>query len=736
MQLPARLIAALLAMSVLIHGGAYAEPAAMGGAAGLTAGSSAKPLIRYPATRALDLVEDHFGVKVRDPYRWLEQDVRRDKAVEDWVAAENRVTRSYLDKLPGRDLLRKRMAKLFDYGRFSTPRKAAGLYFYTYNSGLQNQSPLYVRQGLHGEQRLLLDPNALADDGTTALAEWEPAPNGRLLLYATQDAGTDWRTLHMLDVATGRTFHENIPWVKFSSLSWDARSEGFFYSRFEAPAPGEAFQSASRGQKVWYHRVGTPAAQDRMVYETPDRPELNHRARVTDDGQWLVITSSRGTEARQEITLIALNGFLAGGPVKTRPLVRGLQNEWRFVGSRGDTMWFVTNLDAPNSRLVTLDAKRSRRRPAEIVAQRAQTLSGASMIGSRIVIAYLADTRTYAELVEMDGRRVGDVPLPGIGTAAGFAGKGGDPETFFSFSGFTMPSTVYRYDTGTGTIEIFAQPRLAFDPEAFVTVQLTYPSKDGTMIPMTIIRRRDIAISGRTAPTLLYGYGGFNISLNPGFSATRLAWLEQGGAVAIANLRGGGEFGQSWHDAGRLQNKQNVFDDFIAAGEYLKANGYTGKDQLAVEGRSNGGLLVGAVVNQRPDLFAAALPSVGVMDMLRFDKFTVGRFWIDDYGDPGKAEDFPLLYSYSPYHNILPGKDYPAILVTTGDTDDRVVPAHSFKYAAALQAADIGSKPHLIRVETRTGHGSGKPVDKVIDEYSDIYAFAAYWTGLKISDPD
>ncbi len=734
MRVSARLLASPLAMFALIAVGAHAEPLAKGARAGSNADTG--PVIHYPVTRSLDLVEDHFGVKVRDPYRWLEQDVRQDKAVEDWVSAENRVTRSYLDKLPGRDQLRSRMAKLFDYGRFSTPRKAAGLYFYTYNSGLQNQSPLYVRLGLHGDQRLLLDPNKLTDDGTTALAEWEPAPNGRLLLYATQDSGTDWRTLNLLDVTTGRTLDEHIPWVKFSSLSWDSRSDGFFYSRFDAPEAGQAFQSASRGQKVWYHRVGTPVAQDRMVYATPERPELSHRARVTDDGQWLVITSSRGTEDRQEINLVSLDGFASGDAVKVKSLVRGLEHEWRFVGSRGNILWFVTDLGAPDNRLVTLDAARVHRKPVEIVPERAQTLSGASMIGNRIVIAYLADTRTYAELIELDGRKVGDVPLPGVGTAAGFAGRGGDPETFFSFSGFTMPSTVYRYDTGSGNIEIFAQPKFAFDPESFVTTQIVYPSKDGTMIPMTIIRRKDIAISGKTAPTLLYGYGGFNISLNPGFSATRLAWLEQGGAVAIANLRGGGEFGQSWHDAGRLKNKQNVFDDFIAAGEYLKANGYTGKDQLAVEGRSNGGLLVGAVVNQRPDLFVAALPSVGVMDMLRFDKFTVGRFWIDDYGDPSKAEDFPLLYSYSPYHNILSGKDYPAILVTTGDTDDRVVPAHSFKYIAALQAADIGPKPHLIRVETRTGHGSGKPIDKVIDEYSDMYAFAAFWTGLKISDPD
>ncbi len=386
-------------------------------------------------------------------------------------------------------------------------------------------------------------------------------------------------------------------------------------------------------------------------------------------------------------------------------------------------------------RLVTLDAADPAAPPFEVVREQPDTLTGGSLIGERIILAYMENAKTVAQLFELDGRAVGDVPLPGVGTAAGFSGKAGDSETFFSFSSFTMPSTIYRYDTATGATSIFAQPELGFDPQNFVTEQLFYPSKDGTKIPMFLIRRKDIALASKPAPTLLYGYGGFNISITPGFSATRLAWLEQGGALAIANLRGGGEFGKAWHDAGRGQNKQNVFDDFIAAGEFLKANGYTGQDQLAIEGRSNGGLLVGAVVNQRPDLFAAALPGVGVMDMLRFDRFTAGRYWVDDYGYPSKRRDFRLLYSYSPYHNIMAGKDYPAIMVTTADTDDRVVPGHSFKYAAALQAARIGAKPHLIRIETRAGHGSGKPTDKIIEEFSDMYAFIANWTGLAITDP-
>src|SRR3546814_74143 len=409
-------------------------------------------------------------------------------------------------------------------------------------------------------------------------------------------------------------------------------------------------------------------------------------------------------------------------------------HDWRLVGNVANKLYFLTNKGAPQLRLVTLDAERPNAPPVEIVPEREETLAGGSMVGDKIILAYLQDAKTVAEMVHLDGTPAGDVPIPGIGTAAGFSGKGGDPETFFAFSDFTTPTTVYRFDTSTGEITIFAQPKIAFDPTAYVTQQLFYPSKDGTPIPMFLIRRADVAQSGKSAPTLLYGYGGFNISLTPDFSATRLAWLEQGGAVAIANLRGGSEYGASWHDAGRLLNKQNVFDDFIAAAEYLKAQGITGEDQLAIEGRSNGGLLVGAVTNQRPDLFAAALPIVGVMDMLRFDRLTAGRYWVDDYGYPSREADFRNLLSYSPYHNIRSGLDYPAIMVVTADTDDRVVPGHSFKYAAALQHAQIGGKPHLIRIETRAGHGSGKPTDKIIEEFSDMYAFIARWTGLEIKD--
>ncbi|HKX21761.1 MAG TPA: prolyl oligopeptidase family serine peptidase [Rhizorhapis sp.] len=690
--------------------------------------SAALARLSYPPTRRLDLVEKHFGVEVADPYRWLENDVRQDRTVRDWVTAQNQVTNAYLETLPGREILKKRMKALMDHDRYGTPRKAGQRYFYTYNSGLQNQSPLYVRDGLTGRQRLLLDPNAFSADEATALAEWEPSPDGAHLLYAVQDGGSDWRSLHVLDVASGKTLSDEIRWVKFSELAWDSEGKGFFYSRFAVPSEGEAFQSTNLNQQVYYHRLGTPQSADKLIYATPKRPKLGHTAKVSDDGRWLLITSAQGTDDKYELTIADLDDPAR----KPWTLVKGLEHDWRLIGNVGSKLYFLTNKAAPRLRLVTMDALNPARPPAEIVPERKETLAGGSMIGDRIILAYLSNARTVAEMVDLSGRPAGDVPLPSIGTAAGFAGKAGDPETFFAFSGFTTPTAIYRFNTSTGEIRVFAEPKVDFDPARYVTQQVFYPSKDGTPIPMFLVRRADVAQSGKPAPTLLYGYGGFNISLTPGFSATRLAWLEQGGAVAIANLRGGGEFGAAWHEAGRLHNKQNVFDDFIAAGEFLMAQGITGKGQLAIEGRSNGGLLVGAVLNQRPDLFAAALPAVGVMDMLRFDRFTAGRYWVDDYGYPSRKKDFRTLLGYSPYHNIRTGIDYPAIMVVTADTDDRVVPGHSFKYVSALQHADIGDKPHLIRIETRAGHGSGKPTDKIIEEFADMYAFIARWTGLKI----
>jgi prolyl oligopeptidase len=695
-------------------------------AALISAPIMAETPLTYPETATVPQVDEAFGEKIADPYRWLESDVRVDVKVRDWVTAQNKVTDAYLATLPGRDAFKARMKTLYDYERMGTPRKAGTRFFYSRNTGLQNQSTLWVRDGLGGTPRQLLDPNLWAKDGATALAEWAPSDDGRYLAYGIQDGGTDWRTLRIIDATTGAELADRVEWVKFSGIAWKPDGSGFFYSRFARPDEGAKFQSLNLNQQLWFHKVGTAQDADVLIYATPDRPKLGHSGQVTDDGKWLVITSAQGTDPKVDITVAPLTGSGVGA---MRSLVTGLANNWELAGSVGTKFWFVTDLDAPKGRIVTVDVAAKKSKFAAVVAQDADTLVGASLVGKRLVVAYLGDAKSEAQLFELDGKRVGRVELPDTGTASGFGGKTGDPESFYTFTGFATPATVYRYDSATNTSSIVFQPKLSFDPAAFETQQLFYPSKDGTKIPMFVVRKKGAAAP---ASTLLYGYGGFNISMTPGFSATRLAWLEAGGVLAIANLRGGGEYGKAWHEAGKRTQKQNVFDDFIAAGEYLIAEGVTSKGKLAIQGGSNGGLLVGAVVNQRPDLFAAALPAVGVMDMLRFNRFTAGRYWTDDYGDPGVEADWRVLRAYSPLHNIRIGVDYPAILVTTADTDDRVVPGHSFKYAAALQAAKLGDKPQLIRIETRAGHGSGKPTDKIIEEAADQWAFIAKWTGMAV----
>jgi prolyl oligopeptidase len=688
-----------------------------------------RPVPNYPHSRAVDLVEDQFGEKVADPYRWLENDVRNDPEVRGWVNEQNAVTNAYLKTLPGRDVLATRMKALMNFERFGTPRKGGSHYFYTRNDGLQNQPVLWVRDGLSGTPRVLIDPNTWAKDGATALAEWTPSDDGQFLLYAIQDGGSDWRTLRVLDVATGKPLADEVKWVKFSSLHWLKDGSGFFYSRFAEPDAANQFQSLNLNQTVYFHRIGTAQKDDVKIYATPSHPKRGHDAQVTDDGQYLLITSTEGTDERYELHVGKIEGTW---PVKLKPLVKKLEHDWQLAGSIGSQFWFLTNRDAPRGRIVKIDVAAKKPRWSEIVPQTSDTLVGASIVGERIITAYLGDAKSEAEVRTLEGAPAGRISLPDIGTAAGFGGRAGDPETFYTFSSYAVPPTVYRYNTATGKAEIFAQPKVAFDPKDYLTEQRFYTSKDGTRVPMFIVRKKTTKPG---APALLYGYGGFNIAQTPNFSAPRLAWIEQGGVLAVANLRGGSEYGKAWHDAGRLARKQNVFDDFIAAGEYLISEGITAPGKLAIEGRSNGGLLVGAVVNQRPDLFSAALPTVGVMDMLRFNRFTAGRYWVDDYGDPGKEPDFRVLRSYSPYHNIRSGTAYPAIMVMTADTDDRVVPGHSFKYAAALQASQIGDKPHLIRIETRAGHGSGKPTDKLIAEFSDAYAFIGKWTGMEIKAP-
>ncbi|MEO6226063.1 MAG: prolyl oligopeptidase family serine peptidase [Sphingomicrobium sp.] len=682
------------------------------------------PAVAYPLARTTSVVETRFGVQVADPYRWLENDVRTDPEVSQWVDAQNRVTNDFLARLPARAALRQRLTELFNYERFSAIEKKGGRYFYTRNSGLQNQFVLYVRDRLDGEGRMLIDPNPWSTDGATALAEWQPNDQGTKLLYAVQDGGTDWRTLRVRDVVTGRDTGDEIKWSKFSDLTWAKDGRGFYYARYAEPAAGQVYQGSSKDQKIYFHKLGAPQSADRLVYATLAQPGLYHSTSLTDDGKRLVITSSEtGTGYQASVIDVSRPGS------KARELAPGFADNYAYVGSIGSVLYFVTNKDAPRLKIVSVDAAAKSPLFKTVVLESDATLEGADLIGGRIVARYLADVKSEVRVLALNGKLVRKVDLPGIGATLGFAGDFDDPEAFFAFTSYNRPTSVYRYNVQTGEQTVWAAPKVAFNPDEYSVEQRFYQSRDGTRVPMFIVKKKSVT---GPAPTLLYGYGGFDISMTPSFSSTRIAWLERGGIYVVANLRGGGEYGRAWHDAGRLAKKQNVFDDFIAAAQYLKANGITSPHGLAIDGASNGGLLIGAVVNQRPDLFDAAHPAVGVMDMLRFDRFTEGHSWVDDYGYPAKESDFRTLLAYSPYHNITPGVHYPPLLATTADTDDRVVPGHSFKYIAAMQAADPTGAPHLIRIETRAGHGSGKPTAKVIEETADVFAFLGHFTGLDL----
>jgi prolyl oligopeptidase len=709
-----RVLAVALLSSITLMTG----PASAAGQAAQTA-----PAIVYPQSRTTDVVDDHFGVKVADPYRWLENDVRNDAEVANWVTAENKVTDAFLQTLPLRDWFKQRMTALYDYERYGLPAKKGGRYFYQHNAGLQNQSPLYVRDGLNGDPRLLIDANTWSKDGATALAEWTPSDDGKLLAYAIQDGGTDWRTVKVMDVATGKILTDELKWLKYGgNVSWAKDGSGFYYSRYPAPVAKATFQNATLNHKVYFHKLGTKQAADRLVYSTPANPKLSHYAQVSADGHWLVIsTNLAGDENDVHVVDLKQPG------AKPIALFTGLKNQWNYVGNEGSRFFFATDKDAPMKRVVAVDAIR-RIAPVTVIPAAKSALDNVSLIGGKLIASYLVDAKSEVQVYDTDGKQLSTIALTGLGTVSGINGKDNDPETFFAFTSFNRPTTIYRYDASTGQATEWAAPKLTFDPNSISVEQRFYTSKDGTRVPLFIVRKK-----GTTgpAPTMLYGYGGFNIPITPSFSPADVAWIERGGTFVVANIRGGSEYGNAWHDAGRLSHKQNVFDDFIAAAEYLKANGISTPHGLSAIGRSNGGLLIGAVTNQRPDLFDAVSPGVGVMDMLRFDQFTAGRYWVDDYGHPDKEADFKTLLAYSPYHNIKGGKAYPPLIAVTADTDDRVVPGHSFKYVAKLQnTADVGTAPHLIRIDTRSGHGSGKPITKIIDEYSDVYAFLGHFTGL------
>jgi prolyl oligopeptidase len=682
-----------------------------------------------PRARTGNVLDDYHGTKVADPYRWLEDTDAPDTKA--WVEAENCVTFAFLEKIPEREQIKQRLTKIWDYPKFGTPFKDGGRYFFFKNDGLQNQSVLYVQRTLADPPAVLLDPNRLSEDGTVALSALEVSDDGRYLAYSTSASGSDWQEFLVRDIATGRDLADHLKWVKFSGASFTKDGAGFFYSRYPQPE-GAALQSVNRDMKLYYHRVGTDQSADVLVYERPDQPDWGFGAGVTDDGRYLVTSVWLGTDRRNRVYYQDL-----GDPM--RPVVKGemvrLLDEfdagYGFAGNDGPVFYFWTDLDAPRGRLVAIDTRNpARANWREVIPQGKDVLQGAQIVNHTFVASYLVDARSALRLFGMDGTPKGEIALPTLGSLGGVSGRPDEPEMFYAFTSFLYPTTIFRYDFTTGRSEVFKAPELDFDASGYETRQVFYGSKDGTRVPMFITYKKGIPMDGSN-PTYLYGYGGFNISITPSFSPGILAWLEMGGIYAVPNLRGGAEYGEEWHQAGMLEKKQNVFDDFIAAAEYLIRERYTSTPKLAIGGGSNGGLLVGAAMTQRPELFGAALPAVGVMDMLRFHKFTIGWAWVTEYGSADSANQFDFLRKYSPLHNLKPGTAYPATMVTTADHDDRVVPGHSFKFAAALQAAHTGSAPVLIRVETKAGHGAGKPTAKVIEEQADRWAFLVEVLGMR-----
>ena len=681
----------------------------------------------YPVTKTVDQVDDLHGTPVEDSYRWLEDDVRTNPEVASWVESQNKVTFNFLKSIPQREAIQKRMTELWNYEKIGAPFKRGGRYYFSRNDGLQNQNVLFQQETLNSDSSVLLDPNSWSKDGTVALSGTAFSDDGRYVAYGIQDAGSDWNTWRIMEIATNRVLEEELKWVKFSGAEWTPDSRGFFYARYPQPEEGAAFTSLNTNMKVYYHRVGTLQSSDVLVYERPDHPEWGFQLSVSEDGHYLIITVWQGTDDRYRIVVKDLTEPY-GLPYQ---LIDNFEHEYSFVGNDSQVLYFKTNVDAPNRRVIAIDLKKpARENWTQVIAETDNAMDGVGIVGNMFVCSYLKDAKTQIKLHSMDGTFVREVEFPGIGTAAGFDGRRKDTETFYSFSGFAVPTTIYKYNMITGESQLYRKSQVKFNPDEYETSQVFYASKDGTKVPMFITHKKGLQLDGNN-PVLLYGYGGFNISITPTFSVSRVTWMEMGGVLAVANIRGGGEYGERWHKAGTKQNKQNVFDDFIAAAEWLIANKYTSPKKLAIQGRSNGGLLVGACMTQRPDLFGACLPGVGVMDMLRFQKFTAGRFWTDDYGSADVAEEFPALLKYSPYHNIKGGVQYPATLITTADTDDRVVPGHSFKFAAQLQASQSGVAPTLIRIETSAGHGAGKPTAKIIEESSDELAFLVKTLGMK-----
>ncbi|MBD2771037.1 prolyl oligopeptidase family serine peptidase [Iningainema tapete] len=673
--------------------------------------------LTYPTSRKSDQVDNYHGTQVADPYRYLEDpDSAETKA---WVEAQNKVTFGYLNEIPAREKIKQRLTQVWNYEKYSLPFKEGANYFYFKNDGLQNQSVLYTLTSLDAEPKVLIDPNKLSEDGTIALAGLSISENGKLLAYGLSTSGSDWQEWKVRDVETGKDLQDHLKWIKFSGASWTHDHKGFFYSRYDEPKEKGKLEDVNYYQKLYYHRLGTPQSEDILIYQRSDQKEWGFSGDVTEDGRYLIISVWLGTDPKN----LVFYKDLTNPKAEVVELINKFEADYSFIDNIDSIFYFRTDLNASRGRVIAIDTKNSSTGGAqEIIPQAAETLESVGILNNQFVADYLKDARSQIKIFDLKGNFVREVELPGIGSVSGFNGKRNDTETFYSFTSFTTPGTIYRYDMVSGKSQVFRQPKVDFNPAEYETKQVFYRSKDGTQVPIFITHKKGIKLDGNN-PTYLYGYGGFNVSLTPFFSVSNLIWMEMGGVTAIANLRGGGEYGEEWHQAGMKLKKQNVFDDFIAAAEWLIANKYTKSAKLAIGGGSNGGLLVGACMTQRPDLFGAALPDVGVMDMLRFHKFTIGWAWISEYGTPENLEEFKALYAYSPLHNLKAGTAYPATMITTADHDDRVVPAHSFKFAATLQAAHAGDAPVLIRIQTKAGHGAGKPTTKIIEEAADKWAF-------------
>lgn len=669
----------------------------------------------YPTSEKGTQVDLYHGVSVADPYRWLED--ANSEATKAWVQTQSKFTQDYLAQIPQREAIKERLTKLWNFERFGVPKYEGKRYFMTRNDGLQNQAVLYTMRDLKETPRLLLDPNTLSADGTVALTEIRVSPNGKYLAYGTAASGSDWNEWQVRDIQTGKDTADHLKWIKFSEVEWRRDSKGFYYSRYDEPKESTKLADVNYFQKLYFHKMGTPQSADVLVYERKDEKEWGFEAKTSADGRYLIIRIGAGTDDRNRIYYQDLKKKNA--PIQK--LIDQFDASYDFIDNDGPIFWFRTDKDAPRGRIVKMDLRKPGKL-IEVVPQAEQAMHGASIIGNRLLLSYLKDARAQVLQYDLHGKLEREVALPGLGTVKGFEGGKKDQQSFYSFANFTTPASIYRYDIKTGESKQVFAPKLDFASDRYETRQVFYRSKDGTKIPMFISAKKGVALDGNN-PTVLYGYGGFNVSLTPSFSSVNAAFMEMGGVYAMPNLRGGGEYGNAWHDAGTKLHKQNVFDDFIGAAEYLIAEKYTQPAKLAISGGSNGGLLVGATMTQRPDLFAAALPAVGVLDMLRFHKFTIGWGWIPDYGSSDDAEQFKALFAYSPLHRVKENTCYPATMITTGDHDDRVVPAHSFKFAAALQAAQGGEQPILIRIETKAGHGAGKPTSKQIEEATDKLGF-------------